>query len=64
MAGTLLRSALRGQRSRPILSAPCAARKSVTDQHVFLLHCEEAAQVVLGEIELFQARQHHRGGGA
>jgi hypothetical protein len=31
----------------------------VADEPVFLLHCEEAAQVALGEIELAQARQHH-----
>jgi len=27
----------------------------VADEHVFLLHCEEAAQVALGEIELAHA---------
>jgi hypothetical protein len=31
----------------------------VADEPVFLLHCEETAQVALGEIELAQARQHH-----
>jgi hypothetical protein len=31
----------------------------VVAEPIFLLHCEEAAQVALGEIELAQPRQHH-----
>jgi hypothetical protein len=34
-------------------------RKICGDEQVFFLHCEEAAQVALGEIELAHPRQHH-----
>jgi hypothetical protein len=79
MAGTL-RSALHPQRSRhdPVRVARpehVLPEDHVADEHVFLLHCEEAAQVALGEIELAHApasrgsieaqrhRNSHPGGG-
>jgi hypothetical protein len=59
MAGTL-RSALHPQRSRLILSAwlvlSTCFRKIMWLTNTFsLLHCEEATQVALGEIELAHA---------